>query len=61
MTAREQRAQETEYCSHGVPSFALCRWCADGTEPQEPVRLTEAEREARIEKIRQEWAEKLNR
>lgn len=44
------------FCRHGVPSIAHCRWCADGSEPEQTVELTEEEREARRAAIRADWA-----
>lgn len=51
----------SEFCRHGVPSFAPCRWCQDGTEPQETASQSESERQRRVDAIRTEWQAKFER
>jgi hypothetical protein len=44
-----------EFCKHGVPTIAFCRWCTDGSEPVVVVPVCEEERMARRAAIRAEW------
>jgi hypothetical protein len=50
-----KNAARAVYCSHGVPTNAPCRWCADGTEPKPVQHLPEAERIARRAAIRAQF------